>query len=96
MTLLLFFDENLSFLEKMDVKLKKATVWVNLISKLNPFLPCSSLLTVYKCFIKSHLHYRDLFYDQTNLSYLTNKIKSAQYNAAVAITVLLEELLKSS
>ena len=54
--------------------------------KLNLLLPPSSLLTVYKCFIRPHLDYGDVIYDQPNLSSLTNKIESVQYNAALAIT----------
>ena len=47
----------------------------------------SSLLTVYKCFIRPHLDYGDVIYDQPNLSSLTNKIESVQYNAALTIAV---------
>ena len=54
--------------------------------KLNLLLPRSSLLTVYKCFIRPHLDYGDVIYDQPNLSSLTNKIESIQYNVALAIT----------
>ena len=54
--------------------------------KLNLLLPRSSLLTVYKCFIRPHLDYGDVNYDQPSLSFLTNKIESVQYNAALAIT----------
>ena len=82
----LFLDEKLSFLEHTDEKIKKATVGVNLMGKLNLLLPRSSLLTVYKCFIRPHLDYGDAIYDQPNLSSLTNKIESVQYNAALAIT----------
>ena len=74
------------FLKHMDVKIKKATVGINLMRKLNLLLPRSSLLTVYKCFIRPHLDYGDVIYDQPNLSSLTNKIESVQYNAALAIT----------
>ena len=81
-----FFDEKLSFLDHIDEKIKKATVGVNLMHKLNLLLPRWSLLTVYKCFIRPHLDYEDVAYDQPNLSFLTNKIESAQYNATVSIT----------
>ena len=72
----LFLDETLSFLEHIDVKIKKATVGVNLIGKMNLLLPRSSLLTIYlysdtfiiKCFIRLHLDYGDVIYDQLNLS----------------------------
>ena len=54
--------------------------------ELNILLPRSFLLTVYKYFIRPHLDYGDVIYDQSNLSSLTNKIESVQYNAALAIT----------
>ena len=69
----------------IDEKIKKATVGVNLICKLNLLLPLSSLLTVYKCFIRHHLGYGDVIYNQPNLSCLTNKVESVQYNVALAI-----------
>ena len=51
----LFLDEQFSFLEHIEVKIKKATKEVNLMPKLNLLLPRSSLLTVYKCFVRHHL-----------------------------------------
>ena len=63
--------------------------------KLNLLLPRSSLRTIYKCFIRPHLDYGDMIYDQPNPSPLANKIESVQYNLALAITdTILEELLK--
>ena len=53
---------------------------------LNLLLPRSSLLTIYKCFIRPHLDYGDVICDQPTLSSLANKVESVQYNAAVAIT----------
>ena len=49
-------------------------------------LPRSSLLIVYKYFIRPHLDYGDVINDQPNLPSLANKIESVQYNAALAIT----------
>ena len=48
--------------------------------KLNLLLPRSSLLTVFKCFIRLHLDYTDVIYDQPSLY---NKIESVKYNTAV-------------
>ena len=81
----LFLDEKLSFLEHIDVKIKKATVGINLMRKLNRLLPRLSLITIYKCFIRPHLDYGNVIYDQPNLPSLANKIESVQYNAAFAI-----------
>ena len=83
--LCLFLDEKLSFLEHVDKTIKKATVGVNLIRKLNLLLSRPSLISVYKCFIKPHLDYGDVIYDQPFLSSVAKKIESVQYNWALAI-----------
>ena len=72
-------------MEHIDEKIKKETAGVNLTRKLNLLLPRSSLLTVDKCLIRPRLDYGDVICDQPNLSSLTNKIESVQYNAALAI-----------
>ena len=81
-----FLGEKFSFLEHIDLKINKATAGVNLMRKLNLLLPYSSLLTVYKNFIRLHVDYEDVIYDQLNLFSLANKIESVQYNVALAIT----------
>ena len=48
--------------------------------------PRSSLLIIYKSFIRPHLDYGRIVYDQPNNSSLSEKIESLQYNAALAIT----------
>ena len=53
---------------------------------MNLLLPRSSLLTIYKSFVRPHLDYGDVIYDQPNNSRLSDKIESVQYNAALAIT----------
>ena len=54
--------------------------------KLNFLIPRTFVLTVYKSFIRPHLGYGDVIYDQPNLSSVINKIESVQYNAVLAIT----------
>ena len=49
-------------------------------------LPRSSLLTIYKSFVRPHLDYGNVIYDQSNNSSLSDKIESVQYNAALEIT----------
>ena len=53
---------------------------------MNLLLPRFSLLTIYKSFVRPHLDYGDVIYDQPNNSRLSDKIESVQYNAALAIT----------
>ena len=79
-------DEKLNFSEHINEKLKKVTKSVNILRKLNLTLPRSSLLIIYKSFIRPHLDYGDIVYDQPNNSPLSEKIESLQYNAALAIT----------
>ena len=49
-------------------------------------LPRHSLLTIYKSFIRPHLDYGDIIYDQPNNQAFSNKLEVVQYNAALAIT----------
>ena len=53
---------------------------------MNFLLPRSCLLTIYKSFVRPHLDYGNVIYDQPNNSRLSDKIESVQYNAALAIT----------
>ena len=59
---------------------------ISVIKKLNVTLPCSSLLTIYKSFIRPHLDYGDVIYYQNNNNRLSQKIESIQYNAVLTIT----------
>ena len=70
----------------INEKIEKATKGVNVIRKMNLLLPRSSLLTIYKSFVRPHLDYGDVIYDQPNNSRLSDKTESVQYNAALAIT----------
>ena len=45
----------------------------------------SALLTIYKCFVRTHLDYDDIIYDQAFNNFFHQKIESLQYNAALAI-----------
>ena len=54
--------------------------------KLQPVLPRSALLTIYKAFIRPHLDYGDAIYDQAYNNSFHQKLESIQYNAALAIT----------
>ena len=57
-------------------------------------LPRSSLLTIYKSFVRPHLDYGDVIYDQPNNSRSSDKIESVQYIAITGpITGTLKEKL---
>ena len=59
---------------------------VGVIRKLSKILPRNFLITVYMSFVRPHLDYGDVLYDQPNNESLCQKIESVQYNAALAIT----------
>ena len=82
----LYLDAKLNFSEHINEKIKKAVIRISLIRKLNVTLLPSSLLTIYRPFIRPHLDYGNVIYDQPNNNRLSEKIESIQYNAALAIT----------
>ena len=82
----LFLDSKLNFSGHINEKIKKATKNINVIRKMNLSLPRSSLLTLYKSFVRPHLDNHGVIYDQPNNSSLSDKIESVQYNAVLAIT----------
>ena len=51
----------------------------------------SSLLTIYKSFVRPHLDCGDVIYDQPNNNRLLEKIECIQYNAALAMTGAIRE-----
>ena len=58
-------------------------------------LPCKSLLIIYKSFVKHHLDYGDVIYDQPSSASISNKVESVQYNAALAITGAIKDYFYS-
>ena len=49
-------------------------------------MPRQALLTIYKSFVRPHLDYGDIIYDQPKNESFCQKLESHQYNAALAIT----------
>ena len=59
---------------------------MGLLCKLHNTLPILPLLTIYKSFIRPHLDYVDVIYDQAYTASFHQKIESVQYKSALAIT----------
>ena len=57
-----------------------------MIRKLNKALPQHSIIAIYKSFVRPHLGYGYIIYDQPNKENLNQKIERIQYNATLAIT----------
>ena len=65
---------------------KKVNETVALLRKFQNIHQKSALLTIYKCFVKTHLDYGDITYDQAFKNCFHQKAESLQCNAALAIT----------
>ena len=64
----------------------KANKGAGIIKRLSNTLSRHSLLTISKSFIRPHLDYCEIIYDQPNNEGFCTKIERLQYNAALAIT----------
>ena len=71
--------------------MKKLVKPVGLLRRFQPILSRSSLLTIYKTFIRSQLDYADVIYDQVYDSSFHEKLESLQYNACMGITGTITE-----
>ena len=79
-------DEELTFKHHINEKINKANKGIGIIRKLNNILPRSALLTICRSFIRPHLAYGDVIYDQPENESFSSKIESVQYNVSLAIT----------
>ena len=62
----LYLDEKLNFQDYINAKTLKENKGIGIIKRLWNTLPRKSLLTIYKSFIRPHLDYCDIIYDQPN------------------------------
>ena len=82
----MILDNKLNFLEHIQNVTNKINKTIRLLRKLRHSLPRSALLTIYKSFIRPHLDYGDIAYDQAYKESFHQKLESIQYNASLAIT----------
>ena len=59
---------------------------ISLLRKLQNNLPRTLLVIIYKFFVRLHLDFEDILYDQTFNHSFHEKLELIQYNAALAIT----------
>ena len=76
--------------------LNKVNKTIGLLRKLQNILPTSALLTIYKTFIRSHLDYSDIIYDQAYNASFHQKLELLQYNASLAITRAIRDTSKEN
>ena len=81
-----YLDEKLNFSNHIKEKNSKANKGIGILRTLYNVLPRNSLITVQKSFIRPHLDYGAIIFDQSENESFRKKIESVQYNAALAIT----------
>ena len=79
-------DQKLNFEEHLENILNKVNKGIGILRKLRNVLQRPLLLTIYKSFIRPHLDYGDVVYDQSYNASFHQKLERIQYNAAIAIT----------
>ena len=84
----MFLNFKLNFQEHFQKMFNKVNETIGILRKLQNTLPRSSLLTIYKSFIRLHLDYGNIFYDQAYNAYFQQKVKNIQYNAALVLPEL--------
>ena len=80
----MILDSKLNF--KNHLSEKKANKGVGIIRRLYNLLPRASLVNIYRAFVRPHLDYGDIIYDNSSNATFSQMIESVQYNAALAIT----------
>ena len=71
----LILDEKLNFESHLKEKCAKFNKGIGIIKKLQNILPRQALLTIYKSFIRPHLDYGDIIYDQPNNESFCQKLQ---------------------
>ena len=79
-------DTELDFSLHLKNVQNKVNKTIGLLRKLQDTLPRTSLITIFKSFIRPHLDYGDIIYDRAYNTSFHQNIESIQYNAALAIT----------
>ena len=78
-------DFKLTFEKHLLNLFKKVNKTMGLLGKLQNLLPRTTLITIYKAFVRPHLDYGDILYDQAFNSSFHDRLESVQYNACLAI-----------
>ena len=70
----LILDNKLKINEHLKGALDRISKTIGLIRKFQPILPRFSLLTIYKTFVRPHLYYEDIIYDQKEIYDFTENL----------------------
>ena len=82
----IILDNQLKFDDHIKMVFRKISKTIGLLRKLHNFLPRAALIAIYKAFIRSHLDYGAILYDQACKMSFHQKLEYIQYNACLVIT----------
>ena len=82
----IILDNQLKFGDHLKMMSGKISKTIGLLRKLQNLLPRAILITEYKAFIRLHLDYGDILYDQAYTMFFQQKLESIQYDAWLIIT----------
>ena len=78
-------DTKLNFQKHLENIISKVYKTIGLLRKFQSVLSRPSLVLLYKTFIRPHINYEDIIYDQAYRESLHQKLEIIQYNAELAI-----------
>ena len=90
----LHLDLKLSFDIHIKIILTKVNRTVGLLRTIKQVIPRPSLIIIYKAFIRPHLDYGDVVFDQAFNNSFNRRLESIQYNTALVITGATREISK--
>ena len=82
----MILDSKLRFNYHLKEQISIANKGIGTIRLLYKYLHRSTLVNIYKAFVRPHLDYGDIIYDKFSNVNLSQMIESIQYNSALAIT----------
>ena len=81
----MILDSKLSYKNHLQSVFSSVTKTIGLLRKFQSTLPRKSLVTIYRSFIRPHLDYSDVVYDQPLNESFHQSLESLPYSAAKAI-----------
>ena len=90
----MLLDTKLNLLNHFKAVFGKTNEKLGLFRKLQLVLARSSLLIIYKLFVRPHLDYGDIIYKQVYNTIFHQKMEAVQYNAGLAITDAIKAFFK--
>ena len=81
----IFLDAQFTFEEHLKVITTRVNKTIGPLRKLRKYLQRPVLMTIYKAFVRPHLVYDDVIYDEAYNTTFHQKLESNQYNAWLAL-----------